>query len=155
MYIFINILLILLASILQISFMPSLSLWHSFPNLILIFTVILIFNGRNREALYWAAIGGIILDLFSPSRFGIYLISLLVIYFVISYLVKRFFSDPNFLIAVGLFLISSAIFNIIFYIINPQWQIFLGDIIYNTIVGLIIYIALKNKLKVKDLIKIS
>ncbi|MCL5795385.1 MAG: hypothetical protein M1338_03430 [Patescibacteria group bacterium] len=155
MYLFINIILIVLVCILQISTLPNLAILQAFPNLILTITVVLVFVGRSRDALFWAAIGGIILDLFSPLRFGIYTISLLAIYFLISYLVKKFFSDPNFFIATGLFLISSVIFDLIFVIISSQWSIFIGEILYNTIVGILLYLLLKNKLKLKDAVKIS
>jgi rod shape-determining protein MreD len=155
MYLFINILLILLAVVLQISIMPNLAIWQVFPNLILISTVILIFSGRDKEALYWAALGGITLDLFSTFHFGIFTVSLLIIYFLISYLVKKFFSDPNFIIATGLFLISGVIFDLILFIINPQWQIFVGEILYNAVLGVLLYSIFKNKFKVKDAVRIG
>ena len=154
MKIFINILLIFLAAILQISLFPKISIFSALPNLIFLATMILIFTNREDEALIWAGLGGILLDLFSPVRFGIFLFPLLVIYFLTSILVKRIFTDPNLIIAASFFFLGSIFFDILWIFINPQWQIILINAIYNTIVGIIIYWLLRERLKPKEFVKI-
>lgn len=150
-----NILLILLAVILQISVMPKIAIFSGFPNLVFLAVLILIFVRRDKEALWWAGGGGILLDLFSPAHFGIYTLSLLVVYFLIFILVKRIFSDPNLLVAVGFFFLGSLFFDLLWLVVNPQWQTILIDATYNTIVGCIIYWLLRERLRPREAVKIT
>ncbi len=132
------------------------ALWGGIFNLVLIICLILVFVGRPKEALIWAGIGGIILDLLSGvSIFGAYTLSLVVICLASSFLVKKFFTSPNIFVASIFFFFASIILDIFWLFVNFNLQILLFNAIYNTIVGIILYIFLKDYLKPREMFKFS
>lgn len=150
----INLLFIILAAILQITFIPELTIFSGIFNLIFLIMLMFVFASRPSEALWWAGLGGIVLDLLSPVKFGFYTLSLLVICLLTNYLVERIFTDPNIFVASGFFFGGSLILNLFWLTVNPSWQAFFISAIYNTVVGTIIYGVIKIYQTPREAIKI-
>lgn len=150
----VNLLLIIATVILQISLVKEFSIYFGVVNLILIIMLVLVFVNRPIEALWWAGIGGIALDLVSPARFGLFTLSLLVIYYVVNLLIRKIFTDPNIIVVATIFLLSSIVIDAAWLLINPSWHILLVNSIYNTVVGSIIYFLLRERLRPREMIRI-
>lgn len=150
----VNLLLIIAAVILQISLVKEFSIYFGIINLVLIIMLVLVFVNRPIEALWWAGIGGIALDLVSPAKFGLFTLSLLVIYYVVNLLIRRIFTDPNIIVVATIFLISSVVVDAPWLLINPSWHTLLINAIYNTVVGSIIYFLLRERLRPREMIRI-
>jgi len=154
MKIFINVLLIVIAVILQITFMPKIAFLGAFPNLILLVALSLIFIKKIEEALLWIGLGGILLDLFSPVHFGVYIVSLILIFAISYYLVNYVFSDFSLFLAAAIFFISSIIFNIIFLLYTHYFNLYLLEAVYTTLLGCMIYGIIRYYYKPSEEVKI-
>lgn len=154
MKIIVNVLLILLAIILQTSLLPKIDFFGTFPNLVLLIMLSLLFINRTEEALWWTGGGGILLDLVSPARFGIYTFSLLIIFILTYILVSRIFSDPSLLLAAVFFFVASLLMNLFFLFLTSYFLLLISTAIYDTLVGCIIYGLVKYYYKPKEAIKI-
>lgn len=154
MKIIVNILLIIFAAIMEISSAPVLSVYGGTLNVVLLAMIALILIKRFDEAVLWAGIGGVMLDVMSPTRFGIYTLELLAIYFIIYYLVRHVFFDPPLYLAILIIIAASALFNLIFIFYNFNLIIYFATIIYNTVVGSIIYYLIRSYYKPKEEVKI-
>lgn len=149
-----NLLLIILAVILQISLIPKLALFGSFPNIILLIYLALLFVGKPQESLWWAGIGGILLDLVSPSSFGIYTFSMLAVYIPAYYLTNRVFNNPSVFVAAIIFFVSSLVANLIFMFYTHNYSGILIEAIYSTLVGCMIYGLMRYRGKTREEVKI-
>lgn len=151
---FINLLLIIVAVILQISLVKEFSIYFGSINLILIVMLSLVFANRPTEALWWAGLGGIALDLISPVRFGLYTLSLLVIYYAINSLIRKVFTDPNIIVVIIALFISSILLDAVWLLVNPIWYVLLINAIYNTVVGSVFYFLCQDRLRPREAIGI-
>ena len=99
---------ILVLAIFQLALISKLTIWGAIPNLILILAITLVIKNRFFDATLVALVGGIILDLASPLRFGIYLFLFLLTLCLINFWLLRTIPAPNnlivFFIFVGAFL---------------------------------------------------
>lgn len=149
-----NIILIILIVVLQTSFVPEMKIFNIYPNLILLIFLSLIFIDRNDEALWWAGLGGIFLDLTTQIHFGVYTISMVTIYIIVQYFVRRVFSDPPIILAAGIFFISSILLNIYFMVFEFSFLLIIMEATHSAVVGCVIYFLVKNYLKSKETFKI-
>lgn len=149
-----NFLLIILVVILQSTFVPKIIFFNSFPNLILIIALSLLFIRRTEEALWWGLIGGLLLDLISPVRFGIYTFSILTIFIIAYIITDRIFSDPTLPLSILLFFVASLLSNIIFFLLTFNYYVLISEAIYSAVVGCIIYGLIKYYFQPKESIKI-
>lgn len=155
MKVYVNIFIILLAVFFQITILPHLGIFGIYPNLILLGIIILIFIGREQEALWWVLLGGIFLDFFSPVRFGGYTISFIIVYFSLTLILKYYFAQPSFLNAFWLIVTVSIISGLIFSLLTWQFSILIFlEAILNGILGIIGYWFISHYLKVPEEIKI-
>lgn len=88
--------LIFLAIVIQISLLPYLIGSYSGINIITILVITLVFVGKKKVALVWLGIGGILLDLYSPAKFGVYTIELIIAFLLADIFTKYFASKINF-----------------------------------------------------------
>ena len=120
--IFVNLFLIVLLALVQISFINSLPKVASSLNLILIILIFLLILTNFKLALIWAVSLGYLLDLFSFYPFGIYLVSLSLTIVIAHFLLTNFFTNRSlysFLALVAIATINYEIFiNSITYLIN-------------------------------------
>jgi len=151
---FLNILLVTIVVILETTLVPKMAIFGAFPNLVMLVILSLIFINRTRDALWWVLIGGVLLDLFSPVRFGAYTLSFVVIFFLAYYLVNYVFSEPSVFLAAGIFFISSLILNIIFLMYFHYFGLYFIEAIYSTFVGCIVYGLIRYYYKQGEEVKI-
>lgn len=138
--------------IIQVSIIPNLSIGGSFPNLVLIGSLILLFSNRQVEALWWTGAGGLFLDVFSPLRYGINTLLLIGIYFLIKIVINRFLTQPLTIVIAGSFFVCSVLMDLIpFFLSNGDWVILIKNASYNTFLGMAVYYLVHDKLKVKEL----
>jgi rod shape-determining protein MreD len=134
------ILIAVLFALMQVSIAPYLSIWGAGLNLTLIFLIIMMLNFRFEDSLIYAGIAGMILDIYSPMRFGIYLFSFLLIYFLGYYIFKKIVSEQIFISVVLSFFISYMIVEFMAYMLNDGslwiWMLSAG---YTAIAGTVIY----------------
>ncbi len=93
----------------------------SAPNFLFLLTVIYAFRQNKNEFLWLAFFSGLLLDIFSATFFGTYLLAFLIIAMIINYTTRTFFSaDPTvpyiaavvavaYLLLVGLIYLSNSI----------------------------------------------
>jgi len=137
--------ILLIAAILQISIMPNFGIKLAYPNLILIGLIILAINNRRDESLVWLLIGGLILDFYSPLRFGAITLSLLIIFVIVYLIFTKFISETIFPFVILAFFISSIIYDLVpFFTINKNMMLLFYNALYNTIVGVSLYYLIGN-----------
>jgi rod shape-determining protein MreD len=98
MRIFLFIISLLLVVSLQVAFLPNFRIYQATPNLILVIIVswcILSIAGQNyNQAYLWAVFGGVGLDLFSGTLFGLHALSL-VCTVLITYIITQYFLNKE------------------------------------------------------------
>ena len=151
----INIFLILMVVFLQITLMPKIGIQYAYPNLILLAMLILIFVGRESEAIWWAVLGGIFLDLVSPARFGVYIFSFIAIFFLASFAFKNLFAQPTLVMSAGIIYLSSLGLSLILSLFTWQihWQILI-EAGYAVLIGVPLYWVTQHYLKPSEEIKV-
>lgn len=147
-----KIIAILVLVIFQLSLMTKFSIFDCIPNLILIFAITLVLRNHFNDAILVATTGGIIFDLTSTMRFGVYTFIFLAIILIIQFLLLNNIPSLNNFV-VYLIFFTSFIFSdlIIFLVIRtwPSWNIFLSSLI-NGFWGIIIYFYLGPKIVSKE-----
>lgn len=107
------------------------------------------FAGHRNIALIVLLFGSFVLDMFSPYRPGIYLLSMVLLLIVIDYLVARSLEISNPVIMVGISLLSFIILGLIPFIIDQSWQTFLVNILVNAFItvlaGLVVAHTIINR----------
>lgn len=110
---FLNSLLIICLTAIQISFIPSLPFQINHFNLILVILIFILNLYGLRTALWWSAGAGLLLDIFSFSFFGIFLISLSASVVFVYFLLKNFFTNRS----LYSFLVLTVVFTIFYEMI--------------------------------------
>lgn len=103
-------------AILQIIFFNFLSFGIFGINILLISFLILMAFEKNYYALILAGVGGIFLDIFSGTFFGIWTISFLIIY-IIFYFANKISFLKNFYILMFVFFVLNYLHSIIYYLL--------------------------------------
>ncbi len=143
-------LLIILVFIIQIAIVPNITIKLAFPNLILIVCIALALNFKYEESLLWAVIGGLLLDVYSPMRFGINTITLVALSSIVYFTFRKFISQPIMPIVFVVFFVMSLLYDLVPYLLySKDIKVYFFDAIYNTIIGVIVYYFL-NSMKSKN-----
>lgn len=149
---FIKIIGVFIVVILQLTIFSKISIFESIPNLIIILSVALVIRGLLRDSLLVAIAGGLLLDIASPLRFGLYTILTIVIILFIHYVVLKNIPAPNQLL---IFIFYMAIFLVINLIIAaiigaiPYWQMLIDSIV-NGLWGIVVYLILAKIIQSKE-----
>ncbi len=143
-----TILLILLVFFIEVAIAPNLGIYSVFPSTMLIAIMFYLLNFKYEEALLWAGIGGILMDLYSPLHFGVYTFSYLVVYFI-SYLVfTKFISEQAFFVVIPSFFIGYLLAEIIpFMIEHGSYSIYFASALYTAILGTFVFYIFTNRFK--------
>ncbi len=122
-----------LFAILQISFLPYFSIFGSAPNLIFSLFFLVIFFLQNKEYMqgfFMAIVAGFFMDVTLPGKFGISIISFLIIYFLHKAIIHFFQSSQtkNLIFYfttefIGLFLVFQFLLYLFSNFFNVQLQI--------------------------------
>lgn len=136
-----KILAILFLLVLNLSFFAKFSLYSFAPNLIIGASIVLLLRGFLKDGMLVAAVGGLLLDLVSPFYFGIYTLSLIVIFLFLHFIVLKNIPTLN---PIFIFLIFFGLFLFIDFILSfavrhfPNWQIFI-DVSLNSGWAMLLY----------------
>ena len=143
-------LVFLVLALIQFAIIPQLSFRGAFPNILFIYLVVLILNGRYKKSLFFAVLSGIFYDIFSLSYPGIFLFTFAVLALTLNFIIKRFISSPNLIFVILIFFASSLFIDLpTFYIGNRDVMMYLSVALYNTILGTILYYILGDYLRPK------
>lgn len=102
--------LLALLTVIQSSVLGWMSLLDGRPDLVLIAVVSWALTGRSTESMVWGLVGGLILDLYTGLPYGLNAITLIIIAFVISSLLDRFW-EGHVLTPLGAILVTSLFFH--------------------------------------------
>lgn len=128
-----------LVFVFQQAVISYISIGGSTPNLIIILMVTFLFSDFRAHAQVAAGLGGILIDLFSPFRFGLYTALGILIFLICNQFLKRYFSGTTLFTWLGVMLISATIIEFPTLAATLSLQLFVGNIIYTLIFSLIGY----------------
>lgn len=151
----IKVLSIIVLAFLQVTLMPYFGFQNIWPNLILLFAIVLMFLDFEVEGFLVACVGGLILDLMSPLFFGVNSAILISFVIITKLLLTKFLTDPN-IIIIGIFLGLVAFSNdllIMLLVRNFIWLPVLANAFYSAILGLLIYRFFERWFKNQPIIK--
>ncbi len=120
--IIINLLIIIFLAIIQTAFFSKFN-YLSYFNLILS-SIILISINDFRLSLLWSAAGGFFMDLYSFLPFGTFILTLILMAFLINFLVKNFLSGASLLSVAALGLVGISFYNFFLLLIAKLFYFF-------------------------------
>ncbi|MEM7348240.1 MAG: rod shape-determining protein MreD, partial [Chloroflexota bacterium] len=149
---------------LQTTVAPFIKISEVHPDLVLIFVVGWVFLRGTEEGLYWALIGGVSLDFFANSPFGVFTLALLLVT-LLSSLAQGLRFGSSIVLPLSLIFPLSVLFNslaLLFLLISDffssidrtiSWanafsNIFVPTAIFNTVVMMLG--SLLDKIRTKD-----
>jgi rod shape-determining protein MreD len=80
---------LLIAALVQVTWVPALSVVGAFPNLVLLLVVCLTWSGGVRAGMVLACLGGVMLDLTAPGPIGIHALALVAGAYVTGFWVRN------------------------------------------------------------------
>lgn len=123
-----NLILLLLFFFILFGFVSHISIY---TNIWLIVIVYLVLFFDEYTALLWTFSLGLLLDLFSITPFGFYLIILSLIYLILSHLSKKVLTHKSLSTFMTLSLIAIIVFYFTMWILNIIFNVFDLNIFYN------------------------
>lgn len=149
----------LLATIVQADLLPYLSIDQAVLNIILILSILFIFQKRNLFAFYLSLLAGVILDINFGIGFGPYLISYLIIFGLVYLVQNMLLKEEAFVFFVAAVLFGTIVFdasliaivNIAGYSVSllQFWQVILKEMAFNVSVSIFIFALFNYYLKNK------
>jgi len=115
--IFLNLILIYILSVWQISFIAALPFGISYFNLILVILIFILMLGGFKLSLWWAIGAGFLLDTYSFLPFGAYLFSLFLTVLLANFLLANFFTDRSLYSFIALTFFSTLFYSLLFYLL--------------------------------------
>ncbi len=152
-----KILAILLLAFVQFFLVSKISVLGVIPNLILILAIVLVLNNRFSDAILVALVGGLILDLGSPLRFGLYTFFFLAILLIIYFIILRSIPSPNNLTAFLIFSASFLFLDLGIFLslgVWPSWPVLVWAII-SGFWGLLFFVLLSPKIITNEEINVN
>ena len=116
------ILIFFLAVIIQTSLLPFINIYGVKPNLVLILLLIWAIAKEFKNIWGLIILAGLFLDLFSGLFFGVSMLSLLVTFFLLIWLVKNLFGQINFGILTALIVIATLVYNLLLLALTKLFQ---------------------------------
>lgn len=126
-------------TVLQLSISPVISLYHLEPNLIVIAIVVTLAFKRPQFGEIIAGATGLFIDLFSPFRFGVYILLYIGIYFFLRRFSQKFVQEINIVSWLGLVGLAALIAELptLFITLNPL--IWVGNVAYTLAVSIFVF----------------
>jgi rod shape-determining protein MreD len=147
---YIKFILFCLIAIVQLTLMPIFSIYGVWPNLVLTCAIVLLLTDHEKDAFYLAALGGIILDLAGTlPMMGFNTLFLVGLIYLLKLIIKKFFSDINFLtlfITVFLSSILFCLFNFLLLFRPPERYIIIEGF-YSAALATIMFVFINSKTK--------
>lgn len=148
---------ILILAILQLTLLSKFSIFNSIPSLIFILSIALMLRGFIKDSILVAILGGLMVDLASPLRFGVYTLLLISVLFFTNFVIIRSMPVPNLILIYFLFVGFFIFINFIIFLIiqaTPSWQI-LADATINGLWAIIVYLILIKATKQSEEVKFA
>lgn len=123
--------------VLQIGVIPHLAIAQATPNLLVIALIGLLFSRRIRNGQVVAGLGGVLIDIFSPLRFGIYTMLFLLVFYFAARFLKRYLSESNLLTWIGLAIAAATMVELPTLAITLSLRLFAANIFYTVLVSLV------------------
>lgn len=137
----------------QLGLVPYFLIKSSNPNVILIAIVGLLFARRKTSGYTMAGFGGILLDIFSPFRFGLFTILYFFIALMVEKILKRFVDEANIFSWLGVVAAASALAETPALVATLSLRVFAGNIVYTLLAAILLY-ALVKFLRPREIIKL-
>ena len=152
MKVFLIILALLLAVILQTTLLPSLTILGVAPNLVLVLLLVLVIFKGFRKIWLGIVLVGLFLDFFSGLPFGLISLALVATVYLIDWFNKNFFSAIKFWIVASSIVLGTLIYNLFLVSLTKLFQIdlIIGfkylflETVYNLLITVIFFYALKR-----------
>lgn len=125
--------------VIQLGLGSQLAIKGAMPNILLIAFLALMINKRSTQALIAAGLGGILIDIFSPFRFGLYTLIYLGIYFFGERLISKFIDESNFFIWTVIVGAAAVFAELPTLLATLSLAAFALNIIYTAVAGSLIY----------------
>jgi len=151
-------------ALLQSSFFVPFSVYSLGPNLVLSFIIPFVFLNKREDnfIFYLAFIGGLFLDIFFTSYFGIFTLNLICLVFILSKFITAIDKESVFSF-IFIFLFSVLFYEFFYSVANwligtpfyfRDFKVMIVEFLYNLIFGLIFYYFLSRitKSKLKSLV---
>lgn len=144
----IKLLSIIILVVIQITLMPYMAIYGTWPNLILLLALVLIIFGATTESFLVASLGGLILDLASSLFFGFFTIVLMILIFMAKILVSKYLNEATVLISGIILTLTAVIFDSILSLVVHHFSIIqiLVNSVYSLVLGLVFYFVLRRYL---------
>lgn len=138
-----------LAVLIQIGVFGAWPLFGGQPHLIALGAVVFLVGGRLDLAAVWLLLGGGLIDLLLPVRFGVTLLPLATVYVILLLLQARSVEAPNWLgvVVLGVLLILGAELPVT--IMTNQWRSLLSDLLVGGLILIPISWYLMRRLELR------
>jgi hypothetical protein len=123
-----------LAVLVQVGVLGAWPLLGGQPHLIALGAVVFLVGGRLDLGAVWLLLGGGLIDLLLPTRFGFTLLPLVIVYGLLLLLQSRSIEAPNWLgvVALGLLLLVGSEMPLV--ILTGDWVLLLHDLVAGTLI---------------------
>lgn len=119
-------------------------------SLVLILSSALYFANHKKNASIILLVGSIMLDIFSPYRFGLYLLFAVISLLLIKFINTKALDINHPVVNFGVYILLVSVYNIFQVASDPVISIYLAVILLNAIIGTIISMIFINVLKKGD-----
>ena len=109
-----NILIFLIAFVLQFSLMPEFPYLKSAPNLFVILTLAVALGYGDREGMFYGLFAGVLLDLFYGKTFGFFMLVFLTLGYAGGFF-SRYYTQENFIMPIVICFAGELFFNFMLY----------------------------------------
>lgn len=114
--------------ILQVAFLPHLSVFHIFPNILLAAIMVLAIIRGGRWIFIFAFFWGLALDIFSNHAFGIYALDFVLLTWLIQFIGKNIFKAADFFGQISILACACAVFSLLnFFLIKIFYWLGVGQ----------------------------
>lgn len=152
MKIFLIILSLLLAVILQTTILSVLDISGVSPNLVLVLILTLVIFSSFRKLWWVIVLAGLFLDFFSGLPFGLISLSLATTAFLVDWFSRNVFSTTSFWIRIVLVVLAGLVYNILLIVLIKLFQFDLAlsfkylliEFLYNLIIAIIFLYGAKK-----------
>lgn len=117
-----------LATLLQIGLLGAWPLFGGTPNLLVLGSLFFLLSGNERHGLAWVAAGGVLLDLLLPSPFGLVVLPLVLSYGMAALALRRWLVQPTWFIAMLLGLVMLLVTELPLTIYAEGWLQLVRDL---------------------------
>lgn len=132
------ILFVVILAIIESIIRINLGIYSIEASLILIFSTALYLSGMKKNSTLALIIGSIVLDFFSPYRFGLYLLFGLFTKILMKIFSSRSFDIHHPIVNFAIFIVLVFVYNIFQLASDPILSIFVVSIVLNALIGSII-----------------